>query len=87
MHDCPRNQLKYPITVGVAFIALVWILYGVRLIWGVGPAHDYEGKQAPAFHYLVCALVVTGTVVVWITVRAIMLRRQKHDGQPPEGQA
>jgi hypothetical protein len=82
-----RDQPKFRRLIGSVFIALVWILYGVRLIWGIGPAHDYQGRQAPAFHYLAAALIVTGLVVVWIAVGAIMARRQSSSEQPPKGNA
>jgi hypothetical protein len=77
---------KLRLFIGGAFIALVWIAYGVRVIWGVGPAHDYQGRPAPALHYLGGALIVTGLVAVWITVPAIIARRQKRNEQPPGGQ-
>jgi hypothetical protein len=83
MPDPPDNP-KVRWLIGGAFIALVWIAYGVRVIWGIGPAHDYQGRQAPAFHYLAGALAVTGIVIVWIVVRAMMVRRQKRNEPPPE---
>ena len=87
MRDDPQDQPKLRLLIGAAFIVIVWVAYGVRVIWGIGPAHDYQGRQAPASHYLGGALIVTGLVVVWITVRAIMVRWQKRSGQPPQDEA
>ncbi len=71
-----REQPKLRLIIGCAFLVVVWSLYFVRLIFGVGPAHDYAGNQAPAFHYLVCALIVTGMVAVWLVVRGLMMPRK-----------
>lgn len=82
-----QDRPKYRRFIGGVFTAIVWILYLVRVIWGVGPARDYQGRQAPAAHYLLGALVVTGLVVTWISVGAIVARRQTSNEQPPEGHA
>ena len=70
-----RDQPKLRLMIGAALTVLVWVLYGVRVTLGVGPMHDNEGNQAPAFHYLIGALMVTGMVAVWIIVRTLMTRR------------
>ena len=77
MPDLFRDQPRVRIAIGAAFVVLVWTLYGVRMIFGVGPMHDDAGNQAPGTHYLAAALIVTGMVVVWIAVQEIVRRRQK----------
>ena len=87
MPDYRRDQPKYRLAIGAAFLVLVWTLYIVRIARGVGPMHDYEGNQAPVFHYLVGALAVTGMVAVWVIVSAIVARYQRRSKKPPERQA
>jgi hypothetical protein len=50
-------------------------MYIARVTLGAGPMHDEQGNQAPATHYLVGALLVTGMVAFWIFVRSLMTRR------------
>jgi hypothetical protein len=71
-----RDQPGLRAAVGVTFVVLVWALYFIRVLWGIGPMHDYEGRQAPAFHYLYGALTVTGVVAVWLIVGALLTRRK-----------
>ena len=87
MPDYFREQPKLRLVIGAAITVLVWALYIVRIAFGVGPMHDYEGNQAPALHYLVGALVVTGMVAVWIVVRAIVTHYRRRSKKLPEGQA
>ena len=87
MPDYFRDQPKLRRVIMAMIIALVWALYIVRVALGVGPMHDYEGHQAPAFHYLVGALVATGLVVVWILVRAAISYYERRRKKPPERQA
>lgn len=64
--DYLRDQLKLRLAIGAMIAALVWVLYVVRVAFGVGPMHDDEGDQAPALHYLVGALAVTGMVAHFV---------------------
>jgi len=77
MPDFFRDQPNLRLTIGAAVTAIVWTFYIVRVTLGVGPMHDYDGNQAPALHYMVGALVVTGMVAVWIATRTMVTRRQK----------
>ncbi len=77
MRDFFRRQSKPRLVIGGAITAYVWMLYGIRLTLGTGPMHDLAGNQAPALHYLVGALVVTGAVGVWIIMRAVMANRRR----------
>jgi hypothetical protein len=49
--------------------------------------HDHDGNQAPALHYLLGALIVTGMVTVWIVARAVFNHYQKRRSKPPESRA
>lgn len=69
-----RDQPRVRWVIGTLFVVFVWIMYLIRVIWGVGPMHDYEHKQAPAEHYLYLALIISGIVAVWLIVRAKMAR-------------
>ena len=75
MPDSFRDQPKLRLVIAAAIAALVWTLYLIRITLGVGPMRDYNGTQAPAFHYLAGALVVTAMVAIWIIVRGLMTRR------------
>ena len=77
MPDFFREQPNLRLAIGGAIVVIVWTLYLVRVTLGVGPMHDDGGNQAPAMHYLAGALTVTAMVVLWIVLRAIMMRRQK----------
>jgi hypothetical protein len=55
--------------IGGAITSVMWMFYAARMAFGVGPMHDYQGNQAPALHYLVGALVVTGAIAIWIVAR------------------
>jgi membrane-bound metal-dependent hydrolase YbcI (DUF457 family) len=79
-----RDQPKLRLMIGAVLSAIVWALYVVRVTLGVGPMHDHNGIQAPALHYLLGALMVTGMVAVWIIVRALMMRGQRPNEKPPE---
>ena len=85
MPDFFRDQPKVRLTIGALISAFVWALYIVRIALGVGPMHDYEGKQAPALHYLAGALIGTGMVAVWIIVRAVVTRYQRRSKKPRVG--
>jgi hypothetical protein len=87
MPDFFRDQPKLRLIIGAVITVIVWGLYVVRVTFGFGPMHDYQGNQAPAIHYLGGALVVTGMVAVWIVVRAIMTSRQRRNKKPVEPQA
>jgi hypothetical protein len=64
-----RGQPTLRLLIGAAITILIWTLYVIRVMHGIGPMHDYRGNQAPALHYLVVALVVTGMVAIWIFAR------------------
>lgn len=87
MPDILRDQRGVRLAVGAVITAFVWVLYIVRVVFGIGPMHDYDGNQAPALHYLLGALIVTGMVVVWIVVQAIVAHYQRRSGKPPEAEA
>ena len=72
-----RDQPRLHIGVAAVITIVVWTLYVVRMTFGVGPMHDYDGNQAPAVHYLVGALVVTGMVCAWIIARAILTNHRR----------
>jgi hypothetical protein len=76
MPDFFRDQPAVRLAICAAIALIAWTLYIVRLTLGVGPMHDHDGSQAPALHYLIGALVVTGMVAAWIALRAIMTRRR-----------
>jgi hypothetical protein len=76
MADLFREQPKLRLLIGGVIVAIVWLLYAVRVTLGIGPMRDTAGQQAPAIHYLLGALVTTAMVAIWIVVRAIMARRQ-----------
>ena len=65
------------IVVGGLICAVVWLLLGARVLFGVGPMHDDQGNQAPWLHYLVAAVVATVMVTAWIKIRA---RVEKNKG-------
>ena len=77
MADFFRDQPKLRLAIGLGLTLVMWALYVVRVIAGVGPMHDHQGNQSPAFHYLVGALFVTGMVAVWLVVRALTTRRRQ----------
>jgi hypothetical protein len=64
-----RNRMSLRHLVGIVISGFVWMLYVTRVTLGIGPLHSHRGNQAPALHYLIAALVVTGMVAVWISVR------------------
>ena len=63
-----RDQPNVRRTIGAVICVIVWVLYLVRVVFGVGPSHDLQGNQSPAMHYLVLALIVTGMVAAWIVL-------------------
>jgi hypothetical protein len=67
------------LAIGGAFLLLVWGLLLVRVILGVGPMHDYEGRQAPTAHYLAGALATTVAVALWITLQSLVRRKQRQE--------
>lgn len=87
MPDIFRDEPGVRLAVGAVITAFVWVLYVVRVVFGIGPMRDHEGNQAPALHYLFGALIVTGMVAVWILVRAVVTRFQKRNGKPPQESA
>jgi integral membrane sensor domain MASE1 len=87
MPDYFREQPKLRLVVGAVITVLVWVLYLVRAVFGMGPMHDKEGNQAPALHYLAGALIVTGMVMVWIIVQAIIAHHKSRSKKPPDRQA
>jgi hypothetical protein len=72
-----RGQPTLRLLIGATIALFVWTLYVLRVTLDIGPMHDYQGNQAPAFHYLVGAFVVTGMVAVWIIARAAMTRNHR----------
>ena len=70
MPDVFRDQPRVRWVIACAIGGIVWALYIVRVTFGVGPMHDEQGNQAPAFHYLVGALVVSAFLVVWLVARS-----------------
>jgi hypothetical protein len=71
------GQSGLRLVIGTVIVLFAWGLYAVRLATGVGPMRDHEGNQAPAAHYLVGALMVSGMVVVWVVVRGMMGRGRR----------
>jgi hypothetical protein len=72
-----RDAATVRLLIGASITIFIWTLYALRIALGIGPLRDYQGSQAPAFHYLVGALVVTVMVATWIFARAIMRRNQR----------
>ncbi len=77
MPDFFRDQPKLRATVGAMFVVFVWALYVVRVAFGIGPIHDYDGNQAPTLHYLGGAIIVSAMVTVWMIVGTILTRRRR----------
>ncbi len=72
-----REQPKLRLFFGGAASALMWGLFIVRVAAGIGPMHDADGNQAPAFHYLAGAVLVTLIAVGWLLVGAALARREQ----------
>jgi hypothetical protein len=70
-----RGRPTVRLLTGAAITFSIWTLYVFRVTLGMGPMHDHQGNQAPALHYLVAALAVTGMIAIWIIARAIMGRK------------
>ncbi len=70
-----RDQPMLRYVIGAAFLAFMWALYLVRIVFGIGPMHDAAGNQSPATHYLAGALVVTAMVAVWFAIGRRMGRK------------
>jgi hypothetical protein len=76
MPDMFREQPRVRLASAVLICVVVWSLFVVRLLFGVGPMHDHQGNQAPLSDYIVGAVTGTVLAVAWIVARNRMTRNK-----------